>query len=395
MADEVKNETSEQEQVNQVPTQTPFDDESWVEQPVKSEAPAQTEQVKSVSQETKKDEEEILDPKDWLKRELDVDDIAILKAEREEYKALKSKTQDELKFEDEQSKQIHELLRTGKKKEVLEFLATQEKLEALVSAEVNEDTAGEIIKLGLKLKHKDLTDKEIEYKYNKQYSLPKEPVKGELDDDDEFAEKHAEWKERVDAIKMDKIIEAKTMKPELQKANTELVLPEIQKENQGQKKEPTPKELEDFKKDQETFLQSAQTIVSSFNGFNAQVKDKDVDYTVNYAPSQEEKTLVSGKLKEFTESGFDANSIFVDRWLNEDGKTMNVSQMTEDLSRIFMGKNSDQKLATDSANKRLEAYLKDKKQINVNETNQNGQFGLEKDNTNETVKVQEFFWNQS
>jgi len=60
-----------------------------------------------------------------------------------------------------------------------------------------------------------------------------------------------------------------------------------------------------------------------------------------------------------------------------------------------MSKNSDLKLATDSANKRLEAYLKDKKQINVNETNPNGQLSLEKDNTSETAKLQEFFWNQS
>jgi len=391
MADEVKNETSVQEQDNQVPVQNPFGDESWVEQPVKSEAPAQTEQVKTdVPQETK-NEETTVEPfykKLGFEKEDDVvNEITTLREKA-------SKTTDELKFEDEQSKQIHELLRTGKKKEVLEFLATQEKLETLVAAEVNEDTAGEIIKLGLKLKHKDLTDKEIEHKYNKQYSLPKEPVKGELDDDDEFAEKHAEWKERVDAIKMDKIIEAKTMKPELQKANTELVLPEIQKENRSQK-EPTPEEQESFRKDKETFLQSAQSVINGYTGISVPVKDKDVDYTVNYSPSQEEKTIITEKLSEFAESGFDVNMLFAERWVSEDGKSIKVEQMVKDLSLLYGQEKFSQKLATDSANKRLEAYLKDKKQINVNETNPNGQLSLEKDNTSETAKLQEFFWNQS
>lgn len=393
MADEVKNETSEQEQVTIPPVKDPFNEESWVEQPVKSEVPAPTEQVNKDVPHGTENKETIVEPfykKLGFEKEDDV--VAEITTLREKA----AKAPEEKQFADEQSKHIYELLREGgdKKKEVRKFLETQEKLETLVSAEVNEDTSVDIIKLGLRLKYKDLTDKEIDYKYNKQYSIPKEPIKGELEDDDEFAEKHAAWKETVDDIKTSRIIDAKTMRPELEKAKSELVLPEIQKGNQNLKQEPTPEDLAVFEKDKTTFLQSAEQSINSFNGVTVQVKDKDVDYTVNYAPSQDEKTLVTTKLKEFAEAQFDANAIFADRWVTEDGK-MNVSQMTEDLSRILMGKNSDQKLATDSANKRLEAYLKDKKQINVNETNQNGQLNLEKDNTSETVKVQEFFWNQS
>lgn len=393
MADEVKNETSEQEQANQAPVQNPFDQESWAEQPVKSEVPAQTEQVNKDVPHGTENKETIVEPF-YKKLGFEKEDDVVTEITTLREKA--AKVPEEKQFADEQSKHIYELLREGgdKKKLVRQFLETQEKLETLVSSEVNEDTSVDIIKLGLRLKYKDLTDKEIDYKYNKQYSIPKEPIKGELEDDDEFAEKHAAWKETVDDIKTSRIIDAKTMRPELEKAKSELVLPEIQKGNQNLKQEPTPEDLAVFEKDKTTFLQSAEQSINSFNGVSVQVKDKDVDYSVNYIPSQDEKTLVTTKLKEFAEAQFDANAIFADRWVTEDGK-MNVTQMTEDLSRILMGKNSDQKLATDSANKRLEVYLKDKKQINVNETNQNGQLNLEKDNTSETVKVQEFFWNQS
>lgn len=323
---------------------------------------------------TKPDDEEVLDHNEWIKREFGVEDVSVLKTEREEYKKLKEKAPVELTFADEQSKQIHELIRTGKKKEVKEFLETQEKLENLVTTEVNEDTAADIIKLSLKLKHKELTDKEIEYKFNKTYSIPKEPVQGDLEADDDFSQRLSDWKERVEDIKMSMIIDAKTARPELDKFRTELSLPEIQKWNTEAKKEPTPEDLAAFDKAKESFLQSAKQTIEGFNGITASVKDKDVDYAVTYAPSQEEKTLLSDKLIQFSEAGFDANQLFAERWWDTKTNTFKIDQMTEDLSRIFMGKNADQKIATDSANKRIEAYLKEKKQVNVTETSANSTF---------------------
>ena len=71
------------------------------------------------------------------------------------------------------------------------------------------------------------------------------------------------------------------------------------------------------------------------------------------------------KLKQFADSGFNANSLFADRWLDTDGKTLKVEQMIKDLSRLYADDKPIQKLVTDSANKRLEAFLKEKKQIDV------------------------------
>src|SRR5687767_4510270 len=50
--------------------------------------------------------EEVLDQKDWLKREFDVDDVAVLKAEREELRKLKEAPAPEIKFENEFSDKL-------------------------------------------------------------------------------------------------------------------------------------------------------------------------------------------------------------------------------------------------------------------------------------------------
>src|SRR5690349_21236433 len=166
----------EQAVENQPDFSTQMQQAIWEDKPLPPPAQAQKDPPKVEPDNV--EEEEILDTKVWLKRELEVDDIAVIKQEREEYKKLKeaAQTPAEIKFANEQSKHLHELIREGKGKEVRQFLETQEKLETYSSVEVNKDTAADIIKLGMQLKYKDLTPKEIDYKYNKQFSIPKEPV---------------------------------------------------------------------------------------------------------------------------------------------------------------------------------------------------------------------------
>jgi len=307
---------------------------------------------------------EIEVPKEWLKKEFDIEDPAILKAEREEYRKLKETPPvADLKFENEQSKQIFELLKEGKSKEVKQFLDTQERLEQYTTAEVTKNNTTNIIKMDMQLKYPSLTKNQIEFQYKQEYSLPKEPAQKADELDEEFEERKNEWKEKVASIEMKTTIAATMAKPELENAKSKLVLPEIQGSG-NQQAQPTQEELAAGAKLKETFLKNADTIVNAFKGFEAQVKDKDVDYTVNYTPSKEEKQAVGDRLKQFAESGFNANVILADRWVKEDG-TLNESQMTEDLSRIFMGKNADQKIASEAANQRLELYLKGKKNVTI------------------------------
>ena len=401
MSEEATSTVVEQAQGNGLPqeAQQSFQDAIWgkMDTPATEEQPAAETVKETVEQPaaTIKEEEELIDPKDWLKREFEVDDADVLKQQLKEYKELKTNpVPSEYKFENEDSQRLAEAISKGDRKEVLRILETQQQVENLVAAEVNDDTAESIIKLGLKLKNKDLTDAEINHKFNRQYGIPKEPIKGEFDDDTEFEQKHDAWKEKVAEIKMDKIIDAKTMKPELLKANSELKLPEINKENKNNQVEPSAEELEKFNQAKNTFIQSAKQVVEGFTGFTAQVKDKDVDYSVGYTPSVEEKNLISEKLNQLAESGFDANALFAERWYDNTTQTFKVEQMTKDLSRMLIGENADKKLAFDSANKRMEMFLKEKKNVIVNEGNRNSTFQPNPATTS-SEKLQADFWGKN
>lgn len=153
------------------------------------------------------------------------DIVAEIKQLRE-FKAT-PQTPAELKFENEQSKQLFEALKAGKTAEVRAFLVEQNKLENLSSIEVNDTSAEDIIKAGMGLRYKGLTDAEINYKFNKQFGIPKEPVIKADEEPEDFDQRKAEWKSRVEEIKMERMIEAKTFKPEIESAKAKLVIPEI------------------------------------------------------------------------------------------------------------------------------------------------------------------------
>lgn len=352
--------------------------DSWFNDGVpKAEIPNETivskEETATTDVTETKDEEEILDPKDWLKREFDIEDVQVIKNEREELKKLKEKGSS-FEFKNDDSKKIAEYINEGKIDDLYNFLDTQKRVSKLATADVSDkNIAAELVKFGIQKDNPNLTQDDVEFIFNKKFSAPKEPVQRGDELDEEFSERHSEWEQAKANTERELIIEAKMAQPKMAQFKTELVLPQIQKENTQTEAQPSQEDLDRFAKEKDSFLQSAQKSIESFNGFTVQVKDKDVDYKSSYVPSPEEKAVISNKLQEFANSGFNSNVLFLDKWLNKDN-TINVNQMTEDLSRIYFGKNSDQKLATDSANKRIEAYIKEKKQIDVSKTETAGRF---------------------
>lgn len=317
---------------------------------------------------------ELVDANEYLKKTLGLNDWDEAKKVVDEYRQLKEKGSD-LNFANEDSKRLFEYLKEGKEDELYSFLSEKKKLEKLVSADVNETVAADIVKFAWQKKYSSLTPEQIEYKFNKQFAIPKEPVQTDLETDDEFASRKSEWEAKVKEVQMDLMIEANLAKPDIEKYKTELILPEIKGSTKAN--EVTPEDRESFDKAKNAFLQSAKEIVDKFNGFEASVEDKDVKYNVNYAASAEEKTLVSNKIQEFAESGFDANALLAERWVSEDGKSLNVEQMVKDLSMLYNSDKVYQKMVTEAANKRIEAYLKEKKQINISEQtiSRTSQFG--------------------
>lgn len=342
--------------------------------------------------ETKQDDTEILDPKDWLKRELEVDDIEVLRAERAEYKKLKETRSEEVKFADETSKQIYDLLKEGKRKEVREFLQTQEQLESLTTGEITKDNAADIIKLKMQLSNKLLTKDDIEFQYKQEYVAPKEPVQRATEDDDDFQERMNDWKERVTTIEMKRVVAAKMAIPDLEQLKAKLVLPDIQP--QQVQKQLSQEELDAAKRFDEAYLNSVNDSVKNFNGFSVKVKNEAVglpEISIPYVAIDSEKGSLSQELTDFAKNGYNSNAMFAQEWVNEDG-SINTKRIAEDR---YLLKNRDrilQKVAEEAATKGVEAYIKGKKNIDINQLNQSGTTVLTQNDKTEADLVRDQFF---
>ena len=372
-------------------TANPFDEGSWTESAAGQDASTlqspEGEENKKVL--TTQEQEEIVDANTYLEKELGFKDWESAKTEIDELRKSKNAEPKEFEFANETSKTFFDYVKEGKEDELYTFLNEKKKVERLVSGEVNENTAAEIIKFGMQQKYKDLTPDEIDYKYNKQFALPPEPTQTFEETDDEFAERKNEWSEKLSDAKKELMIEAKLIKPELDKYKAELVLPNI-----SQKAEvnnvPTQEELAAGKKFSENYLQNVETFMKSFDGFSMEYKDEDVAIPLNYALSEDEKKNVAEKLNSLAENDFNANAIFAQRWVNEDN-TLNVAQIAKDVAKLESEDRVSQKFVNDAVNKRLVEYRKKVSNINVDGGSSQKTFAPEGEK-NDTQKMQEFFW---
>lgn len=159
--------------------------------------------------------------------------------EIEELRALKDKPQ-EFQLENEESKKLLAAVAKGDRKSVLNILAKQDRLDELTAVEVTKDNAPAIIKMAMQVENSDLTQAEIDFQYEEQYTPPKEPkepVQRGSETDDEFLERkedwqerHDEWKKRVASIETKISIAAKMAKPKLEAAKSTIVFPDIETE---------------------------------------------------------------------------------------------------------------------------------------------------------------------
>lgn len=277
------------------------------------------------------------------------------------YKA--NPTPAELKFENEQSERIYKALKEGKHEEVLDVLAKQRQIDQLTSGEINESNADSIIKLAMKLKYseQDLSDAEIEYKFKKQYSIPKEPVQSSDELDEDFLARKQQWQEVVDDVKMSKLIDAKLAKPELQSAKSKLVVPDINS--------PVDQEYLNYKKMIEEHASKAEEIAQAYNSFNADALEKKVDFTdepnkinfqFQYKPAEE-------KLKKAAEYASDINKL-LDLFVTPDGKPDRKGF----LEFVYYGLNKDEAIMEamkQSKNATIKAGLPDNSNGSFNRQN--------------------------
>lgn len=374
----------------------PFSDSSWSSAPPSFEEPkagmgSAVESTANTSPE--QTEEEVLDSSEWLKREFNWESVDAAKQELEELRKLreaKSSGVEEIEFENEESLNLFRLFKEGKQDEVYSYLETRRKLDNLINADLNRDSASEIIKMNMQKSYPDLTRDEIEFKFNREFGVPSKPVQQDIETDEEYQQRLGAWETQVKNIETELMIEAKLVKPDLQKYRNELVFPEI--DNGQSSYEPSQEELEAQKKFVDHFKQSVNSALSSFDGFSVSVKDEEVDIPLSYAISPEEKGIVAQQIERFADSGFDANVVLADRWLTEDGN-INTNQIVKDLALLLSEGKMSQKFVNEAASKRLAEHIR--RTSNISLTSRTPQNTFNPDTKSDMDKQIEYIWKNS
>lgn len=336
-----------------------------------------------------KQEEDFLDEDKYVKEKWGWDNAD---AGKKELETLRERAA-ALELTNEESKKILAYLKDGKKKELYQFLHEQEQVEKLISSDLSDEKiASELVKFNIANKNKNLTKEEVDFLFNKKFSIPKEPVQKADELDEDFEARKSEWQVSVSNAKRELIIEAKLAQPELEKLKAQLILPDIKP--QVQERQLTQEELDAAKKYDEVYIKSVDESLKGFNGFSVKVKNEAVglpETTIAYAAVDAEKSLLLNDLTDFAKKGYNSNALFAERWVNDDG-TLKTAQIIEDRYLLANKEKIFQKLSEEAANKAIDAYIKSKKQIDIKQTQQQGTAVINKEDKTDADLIRDQFF---
>ena len=263
-------------------------------------------------------------------------------------------------FKDEISKTLFDAIREGKADDVYEVLNQQKRLEKLTTSELNSEIAAEIVKTNIKNKHKGLSNEDVELLFYDQFFVPLKPEQGYDESDDDYAAKVNQWQSQVDYTERRLMIEAKVLKPEIEKLRSEITLPDIYNES-GREAE-SQAEFEVMQEARSIYERTLDSDFQSFNGFSVSVKDEDVEIPISFNVAEEERLAMKNDLEDF-----DTDLYFENRWFNKEGKP-NVQQIMADKYLLENREKIFSKIANEAASQRLLAHLKKNGNININQT---------------------------
>jgi len=345
----------------------PFSDEIYV--PKVEEAPTQNventqvqqeenvqETVQQSVQETVQENTTSFDPNQFIKERFGFNSVE--EAENE-FKKLKEKPSEAgFDFKDNVSKTLFDAIKEGKTDDVYEILNQQKRLEKLTTSEITPELAVDIIKTDIKNKYKDLTQDDVDLLFYDQYFVPLKPEQGFDESDDDYAAKIKSWESQVEYAEKKLMIQAKVIRPELEKLKSELKLPDIY--GVEQQEAASREEFESMQKARQTYEKTLESDYNAFKGFDLTVKDEDVEIPISFNVSDEEKMALKNEL-----SDFDFEAKFGDRWFYEDGRP-NVKQTMQDL---YVLQNLDKilrKTANEAYAQAKLAYIKNSGNVTLN-----------------------------
>jgi len=266
----------------------------------------------------------------------------------------------QFEFKDEISKTLFDAIKEGKADDVYEVLNQQKRLERLTTSELNYEIAAEIVKTNIKNKHSSLSNEDVDLLFYDQFFVPLKPEQGYDETDEDYALKVNQWQSQADYIERKLMIEAKVLKPEIERLRSEIALPDIY--NEAGRRAEYEAQAEQLQFERSIYERTLDSDFQSFNGFNISVKDEDVEIPISFNVAEEERLAMKNDLEDF-----DTDLYFESRWFNKEGKP-NVQQIMADK---YLLENRDKifsKIANEAASQRLLAHLKKNGNININQT---------------------------
>ena len=342
----------------------PFSDENapQVQQQVEVAPTAPNEPAQAApppQEETKVEEQAVstqsFDSNQFVKERFGYDSV-----EQAEQEFKKLKEQPSFEFKDDVSKSLFDAIKEGKADDVYEILNQQKRLEKLTSSELTPDLAAEIVKTNIKNKYKDLSADDVELLFYDQHFVPLKPEQGYDESDEDYAGKVKTWQSQVDYAERKLMIEAKVIRPELEKLKSEIKLPDIY--NEAGREAESQEEFEIMQQARSIYEKTLDSDFQSFNGFNVSVKDEDVEIPISFNVGEDERLAMKNDLMDF-----DSDSYLENRWFFKDGKP-NIPQIMADKYLLENREKIFSKIANEAASQRLLAHLKKNGNININQS---------------------------
>ena len=283
----------------------------------------------------------------------------------EQFKRVREQQVPEFDFENETSRNLFAAIKEGKTDEIFHILNKQKKLESLTNSEINANIAAEIIKTNIENKYKDLSKEEVDILFYDNYNFPAKPEQSYDETEEDYNARVQNWQSQIEFIEKRMIIDAKVIRPELEKLKNDIKLPDVYGFDELQAE--TQEEYENLQQAREIYEQTLNSEFNSFNGFNVSVKDEDVEIPIAFNVAEDERV----RMKE-TLSDFDSDNYFGERWFNEDGKPK-VQQVMSDIYILENFNKILQKVANEAASQRLVAHFKKSGNVTINNPTPQGQ----------------------
>ena len=262
------------------------------------------------------------------------------------------------------AKQIYDSLVNGDVSQVADIMYEQKVLSELDKMDENE-----VLMLKLAYDYPDLTPDEIQEEFHSKYSVDSDFDESLLTDE-EIASKKKQIEKQQKAIAREIKKDVREAKEYLQTLKQDISFPDILSQvQQAPQQNVNPEEYVNqyltaqqeeqakaYQQARETFEKSVEEGLRSFDGFNVNYKDEDVQFDGKFSLTQEEKTQLQDTMK-----AFDLESFYGPRYY-KDGK-YDTKQLAED---IYFLQNRDKvvnSMVTQAVSKAKADLLKSMKNI--------------------------------